>query len=61
MFISNDCFDGKGRVSVLTDRDSEWKITVEYQIGTATGRWHMSRDEALDLMSKLEKAIHAVK
>lgn len=59
MFITSDHYDDQTRsVTVYVDDDVSYPILMRIKIGGLTTRVYMNRDEALNIMSQLEKAIH---
>jgi hypothetical protein len=59
MFICTDQLDDeKQRVEVYIDDDGQYPITLKIKIGGYATRVMMSRNDALDIMSQLEKAVH---
>jgi hypothetical protein len=61
MFICTDQLDDSHKVITCEcDRpDTEHPILLKVKLGGLATRIYMNRDDALDLMSQLEKAIHA--
>jgi hypothetical protein len=59
MFICTDQLDDeKQKVEVYVDDDRQYPITLKIKIGGYATRVMMSRNDALDIMSQLEKAVH---
>jgi len=59
MFIYTDQLDDEKQVvKVTVDDDGDYPITLYIKIGGYATRIHMNRNDALDFMSKLEKAVH---
>lgn len=59
MFIYTDQLDDEKQVvDVFVDDDREYPITLYIKIGGYATRVSMNRENALDIMSKLEKAVH---
>ena len=59
MFICTDQLDDQyQKVDVSVDEDREYPITLKIKIGGYATRIMMSRDNALDVMSQLEKVVH---
>ena len=61
MFICTDQLDDSNKqVSIEVDRpDTEHPVLLKFKLGGLATRVYMSREDALDLYSQLEKAIHA--
>lgn len=60
MFICTDQLDDSHKVvTVEVDRpDKEHPVLLKFKLGGLATRVYMSREDALDLKSQLEKAIH---
>ena len=59
MFICTDQLDDeKQKVYVYVDNIGDYPITMKIKIGGYATRINMNRNEALEMMSKLEKAVH---
>ena len=59
MFICTDNLSGERQAfTVSVDDDMDHPITLKLKMGQYASRIYLSRDEALEIMSKLEKAVH---
>ena len=59
MFICTDQLDDSYKsIVVECDKDGEHPIMLKVKLGGYATRFYLSRDEALDIMSQIEKAVH---
>jgi hypothetical protein len=59
MFICTDNLsDERQEFTVDVDDDMDHPITLKLKMGQYAARIHLRRNEALEIMSKLEKAVH---
>lgn len=59
MFVFSDQLDDeKQSVEVFVDNDRDYPITIKIKIGGYSTRISMNRNNALEIMSKLENAVH---
>lgn len=59
MFIASNQRDEKARIDVEIDEvDALWPVCMNFAIEGHSTKVFMNREEALDLYSQLEKAIH---